>query len=109
MRAFILRVGSDRPIVLGSGRQVAAWWGVGWGTGQRERVGSGTEPESRVGLGCLEEFVDAGQCPRWSTRGQTQEGENLGNHCGIFNGRDEGQGARALRIGGNVDREDEFE
>ncbi len=39
MREFILRVGSDRPIVLGSGRDVAPVWGVGWGNGQRGSVG----------------------------------------------------------------------
>jgi len=59
MREFILRVGSDRSIFLGSGQHVAPLLRVGWGTGQRKPVGSGTEPESRVGLGCLEAFVDA--------------------------------------------------
>ncbi len=38
MRAFILRVGSDRPIFLESGRPVASLWGVGWETGQRGSV-----------------------------------------------------------------------
>ena len=32
-------------------RPLAPWWQVKVGTGQRERVGTGTEPESRVRLG----------------------------------------------------------
>ncbi len=40
MRAFILRVGSDRLIFLGSGQHGPPLWGVGWGTGQRGSVGS---------------------------------------------------------------------
>jgi hypothetical protein len=35
--------------------------------------------------------------------------ENLGHHGGLFDGREEGQGAAALRTGGEVDREDPFE
>ena len=58
-REFILRVGSDRPIVLGSGRHGASLWGVGWETGQRGSVGSrngtgsrwGDEAACRKGLG----------------------------------------------------------
>jgi len=91
MRAFILRGGSDRPIVLGSGQPVASLWGVGWGNGQREGVGPGTEPESRVGLGCLEEFVDAGRGSWWRAGGHPQVGENLDDDRGIFNGRHERQ------------------
>ncbi len=82
---------------------------VGWGTEQRECVGSGPDPESRMGLGCQEEFVETGWCPRWCTRGQTQVGENFDDHGEVCNGREDGQGAAALRTGGAVDREDPFE
>ena len=79
------------------------------GTGQRERGGTGTEPESRVRLGCQEEVVDASRGPRWCAGGQAQVRENLGNHGGIFDSREDGQRATALRTGGHVDREDPFE
>ncbi len=36
-------------------------------------------------------------------------GENLDDHRGIFDSRKEGQGAAALRTGGDVDGEDSFE
>jgi len=52
-------------------------------------------------LGCLEEFVDAGRCPRWSASWQPQVAKNLADHCGIFNGREDGQGAPALGTGGD--------
>jgi hypothetical protein len=80
----------------------ASWWCVELGTGQRKSVGSGTEPESRVGLGCLQELVETGRCPGWSAGGQAQVRENLGKHGGLFDGRDEGQGAAALRTGSDV-------
>jgi len=38
MGVFILRVGSDWPMFLGSGQAVAPWWRVGWGTAQRGSV-----------------------------------------------------------------------
>jgi hypothetical protein len=52
MSVFVLRGGSDRPIVLGSGKHGAPLWGVGRGNGQRRSVGS-TEPESGGRLGGL--------------------------------------------------------
>ncbi len=106
MRAFILRGGSDGPIVLGSGQDVAPLWRVGRGTGQRGSVGSKPEPESWEGLGCLPERVEAGRGAWWSAGRQAQVGENLDDHRGIFDSRKVGQGAGALRTGGHVDRED---
>ena len=50
MRAFILRVGSDRPIFPGSGQPVAPLWCVSGGTGRRGSIGSETEPESGGGI-----------------------------------------------------------
>jgi hypothetical protein len=47
--------------------------------------------------------------PGWGSGGQTQVGEDLGNHHGIFNGSDDRQGVAALRIGCHVDREHPFE
>jgi hypothetical protein len=71
-------------------------WRVRVGTGQRERVGTGTQPESRVELGCLEEFVDAGRGSWWRAGGQPQVGENLDDDRGIFNGGEDGQRASVL-------------
>ena len=68
--------------------------------GEEGVPGSGAEPEARVGLGRLQELVDTGRCSWWRARGQAQVRENLDDHCGIFNGRDECQGAAELRTGG---------
>ncbi len=46
MRAFILRVGSDRPIVLESGRPVASLWGVAGKLGKGDLSAPGTEQEA---------------------------------------------------------------
>ncbi len=81
-------------------------WRVGWETGQRGSVGSDTEPESWEGLGCLPERVEPGRGAWWGSGGQAQVGENLDDHRGVFNGREEGQGAAALRTGGEVDGEE---
>jgi len=70
MRAFILGGGSDRPIGLGLGQPVAPLWGVGWGTGQKEGGGSGTEPESWGRLGRLEERVKPGWGAWWGAARQ---------------------------------------
>ncbi len=56
-------------------------------------------------LGCLQQSIETG----WCACGQAQVRENLGNHDGIFNSREDGQGAAALWTGGNVDGEDTFE
>jgi len=69
----------------------------------------GNRTEIQVVLGRLKEFASPGRCTGWSSSGQAQVGENLDDHGGIFNGRDEGQGAAALWIGCQVDREDAFE
>ena len=53
------------------------------------------------GLGCLHERVDAGRCPRWSASWQPQVAKNLADHCGIFNGREDGQGIKDKRIKGS--------
>jgi len=84
----------------------AAWWGVGWGTGQGGSVGAKPEPDFRRGsLGCLEECVEARGCPGWRASGQAQVAKNLADDRGIFNGRQDDQGAAALRTGGEVDGE----
>ena len=49
--------------------------------GKGDLSAPGTEPASRVGLGCLEDCVDAGRGSWWSAGGQAQVRENLGNHC----------------------------
>ncbi len=36
-------------------------------------------------------------------------GENLDDHCGIFDSRKDGQRAVALRTGGDIDGKDAFE
>ncbi len=67
------------------------------GLGQGAPVGSGTEPASYVGLGCLEEFFDASRGFWWGTGGQAQVAENLDDDRGIFNGRQDGQRAAEKR------------
>ena len=104
-----LREGPDWPLCPGSCQAFRSIVRVRVGTGQRESVGTGTQPESRVGLGCLEEFVDAGRGSWWRAGGQPQVGENLDDDRGIFNGRHERQSTAALRTGGEVDGEDAFE
>jgi len=68
MREFLLRGGSERPSFPGSVQHVASLWCVGGGNGQRERVSSGTEPEFRGGLRCLQERVEASWGP-WRSKG----------------------------------------
>ena len=109
MGEFLLRGGSDRPSFPGSVQHVAPLWCAGGGNGQRERVSSGTEPESRGGLGCLQERVEAGRGPWWGAGGQPQVAQNLDDHGGIFDGGQERQRATALGTGGEVDGEDAFE
>ena len=69
MREFTLRGGSDWPVGIVHARPLAPWWHVKVGAGQRECVGTGTEPESRVGLGRLPERVEASWGAWWRTRG----------------------------------------
>jgi len=71
--------------------------------------GSRTEPESRVGLGCQKEFVDVSRGSWWGAGRQAQVRENLGNHGGIFDSREERQYSAALWTGGEVDGEDACE
>jgi len=109
MRELPCETGLTGPCAQVHARPFAPLWHVRVGTGQRESVGTGTQPESRVGLGCLEEFVDAGRGSWWSAGGQPQVGENLDDDRGIFNGRHERQITPVLRTGGDVDGEDAFE
>ena len=81
----------------------------GWALGKGDRSAPGTQPESRVGLGCLEECLEARGCPGWRAGGQPQVAQHLGNHGGIFDSRQDGQGAPALGTSGEVDGEDAFE
>jgi len=82
--------------------------------GKGDLSAPGTEPASRVGLGCLEDCVDAGRGSWWSAGGQARLAQNFDDDGGVFDalsrrGREDGQGAAALRIGGDVDGEDPFE
>jgi len=77
--------------------------------GQKESVGSGTEPESRLGLGCLHERGEAGRGSWWGAGGQTQVRENFGDHRGLFDSRKDDQGAAALWTDGEVHGEDACE
>ncbi len=79
------------------------------GTGQKGRVGPGTEPAARVGLRGLEECVEAGWGFGWGAGRQAQVAENLDDHRGIFNGGNDRQGAAALRTDGEVDVKHAFE
>ena len=81
----------------------------GWALGKGDRSAPGTQPESRVGLGCLEECLEAGRGFWWGAGWYPQVGENLAGHGGIFDSRQDGQGAPALRTGRDVDGEDAFE
>ncbi len=60
-------------------------------------------------LGCLHERGEAGRGSWWGAGGQTQVAQNLEDHCGIFDSREERQCPAALRAGGEVDGEDAFE
>lgn len=102
----LLRRGADRPIFPGSGQVVAPWWRVRAENGCREPAGSSGDPDSGEGLGGLHEGGETGR--GWWERAarQAQVGENFENHRGIFDRREEGQRAAALRTGGNVDGED---
>ncbi len=60
-------------------------------------------------LGCLHERVEASRGAGWRARGQAQVRENLGNHGGIFDRREDGQGATALRTDGDIDGKHPFE
>ncbi len=52
--------GLTGPFFPGLGDPGALLWRVRVGTGQKGRVGPGTEPAARVGLRCLEECVEGG-------------------------------------------------
>jgi hypothetical protein len=69
MGAFPLRVGLSGPYDMDHAQPCAPWWRVGGGNGQRESVGSRTEPEARVGLGCLQELVNASRGSGWGAGG----------------------------------------
>ncbi len=60
-------------------------------------------------LGCLQECVEAGRGSGWRTGRYPQVAENLADHCGVFNGGEDGQGPAALGARGEVDGEDAFE
>jgi len=96
MREFTLREGRTGPFAMVSARPLAPGWQVKLGTGQRERVGTGTEPESRVRLGCQEEVVDASRGSWLGAGREAQVAQNLGNHGGIFDSREERQYPAAL-------------
>ena len=102
-------MGPDWPLFLELAQPVTPFVAVGRGIGQRGSVGSETEPASYVGLGCLEEFVEEVRGFWWGTGGQAQVAENLGDHGGLLNGGEDGQGAAALGTGGEVNGEDACE
>ncbi len=57
MRKFTLRGGSVNPFAMNQAQDYALLWPMKEGNGQRERGGSGTEPKSRVGLGCQSKTI----------------------------------------------------
>ncbi len=59
--------------------------------------------------GCLKEIAGPSRGTGWGAGGQSQMGENLDEHGGIFDSRQERQGPATLRTGGEVDGEDAFE
>ncbi len=85
-------MGRQGPFFVNPANPFASWGGVELEPGQKESVGSGTEPESRLGLGCLQERVEAGG----GSGRQAQVRENLDDHRGIFDSREDGQRATAL-------------
>ena len=60
-------------------------------------------------LGCLHERVEAGRGAWWGSARQAQVRENLDDHGGIFDRREDGQWPAALWTGGEVDGENAFE
>ena len=71
------------------------------------RFGQGLENGGR--LGCLQQAAETGWGPWWGASGYPQVRENLDDHFGIFDSREDGQRATALWTGGNVDGEDSLE
>ena len=59
---------------------------VRWKLGKESVSAPGTEPESRVALGCLEACVDAGRSFWWGASRQAQVAENLDDDRGVFSG-----------------------
>ena len=59
------------------------------------------------GSSCLEECIEAGRGFWWRASRQAQVAQNLDDHRGLFNGRQDGQRAAALWARGEVDGEDE--
>lgn len=89
-----------------------SWWRVGGGKGQRENVGSGTDPEyvgSRVGSSRVKAVPGAGRCPRWGAGGQPQMPENLDAHRGHIDGGNKRHGAATVRTCCHVDLEHPLE
>ena len=65
-----------------------------------EVIGSGIEPDGigpRVESGCLKEVTGPSRGTGRGSEGQSQMGENLAKHRGIFDGGDDRQGAAAVR------------
>jgi len=83
------------------GKPGALVWRVRGRTGHRDPGGCCPEPESRGGVGCLHERVEAGWGRWWGAGGPPQVGENLADHCGIVNGGEERQRAATLRTDGH--------
>ncbi len=82
-------------------------WGGAMGKGSLSAQALNRKPGGR--LGCLQERVEAGRGLWWSAGGQAQVRENLDDHGGIFDSRQERQGPAALWTGGEVEGEDAFE
>ena len=84
---------------LGPRRYVSGRFGVSGERRPRGRVGSGAEPDGRGvdgGSGQLESIEGPGRCSGRCSGGQTEMGEDLGNHGGMLNVGDALQGAAAL-------------
>ena len=109
MWTFTLRVGPAWPFCQGVCPALPAFAAGGPGNWAKGSVGSRTEPDSGGRLGCLHVRVEAGRDSWWSASGQAQVCENFGNFGGIFNSREDGQGATALWAGSDIDGKDAFE
>ncbi len=82
-------------------------WGGAMGKGSLSAQALNRKTGGR--LGCLHERVEADRGFWWGAGGQSQMGENLGHHRGIFDGCQERQGPATLRTGGHIDFKHAFE
>jgi len=89
LRAFIFQGGAEWPFARDLASASAALRCGGLEIGQREAAvwAQNRYPGS---LGCEKEVVEASWGARWRTGGQAQMRENLDDHRGIFDRREDG-------------------